>query len=56
MSLAGTLKRIVAGSDGDTETFAYACVDCDTEFEEPRDRMQRVACPDCGSSNVRSAE
>jgi len=56
MSLADTLRRIVAGPDGDAETFAYACVACGTEFEEPRDRMQRVACPECGSSNVRSAE
>lgn len=56
MSLAGTLRRIVAGSDEEVATFAYDCVDCGSTFEEPRDRMQRVACPDCGGSNVRSAE
>ncbi|GAB6877845.1 hypothetical protein JCM17823_01190 [Halorubrum gandharaense] len=56
MSLAGTLRRIVAGPDEEAATFAYECVACGAAFEEPRDRMQRIACPDCGGSNVRSAE
>ncbi len=59
MGLVTALKRTLPESgSGDDEgsTFAYRCTDCATEFAEPRSRMVRVTCPDCGSSAVRAAD
>lgn len=56
MGLVDAVACVVRSDEGDEETFAYRCTDCETAFEEPRDRMRRIRCPDCGSGDVRAAD
>lgn len=38
------------------ETFEYRCVPCGNTFTEPKTRMTRVTCPECGSADLQLGE
>ncbi|WP_162562329.1 FmdB family zinc ribbon protein [Salinigranum rubrum] len=49
------LQRLTAMLDrGESREYEYQCLTCTDHFVTDEAHMARVACPDCGSSDVRS--
>ncbi|WP_157533049.1 hypothetical protein [Haloferax profundi] len=52
MSTIQTLKEVLFGTV-DTEQYNYQCEVCHAEFTSEEQSVQTVACPECGSHNIR---
>ena len=52
MSIISQLKEAV-GMNDDEHEFVYNCRDCERTFESTESHMAKVACPDCGSHDIR---
>lgn len=57
MSVLGAITSLFESDDGpNEETFGYRCRQCDARFDRRKDRMRRVACPECGSADVAAVD
>lgn len=52
MGLGDNLREMLGGSDGG-KVYGYRCRDCEEVFESPEVQIFKVACPACGSNDVR---